>query len=373
MYGLGRRLPWVQWAFPTAPGGKGWFDCDFPVFEAGTEYGRIDEAVRAVHAMLGQIEDSGINASRILVGGFGPGAALALLAGRTYGKELAGMAMLCGWYMRPRVRSTEAGSRTPVLLCHGEEDDDVLFELFSEARARLSQSSVELNCHSYPGLRHAECAKAQTVLAAPKNFITFRLPTLTPAPPVPRSRAAGENENNEVEVPRCKLDDKVPACAAALDREDEQLLKGLAEQMVGELGPEEAAARVAGLMGGLGDIGVNEEGGLTIEDDGTSTSTALAAQLVDAAEAAQREATKCSVTSLEERGGALEVVLSLEGVSSLAEADLAVGTSQVELQLPGARKPFVVRLPKPVVADGEQKARFSKKSGLLKLTLMLVN
>ena len=168
------RIPWVQWAFPTAPEGT-WFAYELPVIDAATEFKRVDEAVRAVHVMLAQIEAEGIKAERILLGGFGPGAALALLAGRLYPKTLAGISVLSGWYMRPRLPSSKLGAMTPVLLCHGEEDDDVPFELHTEASARLRSDSANVSSYSHARLGNRACATEQTVLAAPKNFITDRL------------------------------------------------------------------------------------------------------------------------------------------------------------------------------------------------------
>ena len=338
MYGLGVRLPWVQWAFPTAPAGA-WFDFEFPVMEAKTEFRRVDDAVRAVHGMLNQIEADGIKASRIVIGGFGPGAALALLAGRTYPRTLAGIAVMSGWYMRPRVPSNELGIKTPVLLCHGEDDDEVPCELHSEACARVRRDGTELSSHSYAGLGHHACATEQTVLAAPKNFIRDRLRTQTPAPPLARAARAAAAPNGPKGY---ALDDDEDWCK--LDEEDRAAIRGLAE---------------AAFEANAGDV-----------DD---PSKAEAESLVGACEAAQREATSCTLVSLLEHEGTLRLVIALEGVSSLGEASLSVGAAQLELQLHGAPKPFVVPLPKAVDPSAAELARFSKKSGQLKLTLKLAS
>ena len=332
MYGLGTRLPWVTWAFPDAKGGK-WFDYELPVLEPSTEFARMDEAVRTVHGMLTQIEDGGIPASRILLGGFGPGAALALLAARTYPRTLAGAACLAGWYLRPRVASSEAGLRTPVLACHGEDDDDVPFELYTDACARLRRDGVSLSCFGYAGMGHRACAEQQTVLAAPKNFITDKLRTLTPAAPRPAGAPRPPAScGAEADVPQCKLD-------AAEHKAVEEFAEALSRL------PDEQFAQ--------------------------HESRHLATSLLDAADAAQREATACRLVSLDETAdGGVHVVLAVDGVSSLADADLHVGAEQLELQLPGAKKPFVLRFPFAVDADvGAEHAKFVRKTGQLKLTL----
>jgi len=329
MSGLRLRLPWVQWAFPTAKDGE-WFAHELPVIEAATEFAGIDDAVATVHAMLRQVEEGGIQPARILLGGFGPGAALALLAGRTYLHRLAGIVGLSGWYMRPRNPSTAEGLCTPVLLCHGEDDDEVPVELFAEACARLERDGVELSRFSYAGLGHHACATELTVLAAPKNFITMHLPTLTPAPPRPRGEPRPSARESHGDVPRCKLDEG-----------DEMALEALAEELM--RAPEQSHA-----------------------DDPLR---APARDLVASAEAAQREATACQLVELTEDEGALRVRLALDGVSSLAEAELHVSTGTLQLRLPGARKPFVLPLPRTIDPGGADKARFVKKSGMLTLTL----
>jgi predicted esterase len=382
MSGLGRRLPWVQWAFPTARSGN-WFDYELPIIEASTEYRRVDDAVHTVHAMLAQIVESGIKPSRIVLGGHGPGAALALLAGRTYQHTLAGIAGLSGWYMRPRQKSSEYGVRTPVLLCHGEDDDDVPVELHSEACGRLRRDGVELSSYKYAGLGHKACARELTVLAAPKNFITDRLRTLTPAPALSalerRGVAAalggdggvaaalggggggddGGGDIGSAEAVRAEYERlNAAGCSPqepkapwrALDEASAAEMTRLAEHIVG------------GLAEHLGEtIDPNME-----EDP----SRALAERLVDAAETAQRDVTACRLVSMELEGGTLlQVVLALDGVSSLAEADLSIGATGLELLLPGARAPFALPFPRRVDTDGADMAKFSAKTGRLKLTL----
>ena len=299
MSGLGLRLPWVRWSFPTAPEGRG-FAYEFPVLEARVEQAGLDAAVSSVHAMIREIEATGIPPSRILLGGFGPGAALALLAGRLYPHSLAGIAAISGWYLRPREPSSE--TRAPVLLCHGVEDDDVDISMHDQAISWLKRDGFEVSHFRYDGLGHRACAEELTVLAAPKNFITAQLPTLTPAPAAPRGRIPPMPSG---EVPRCKLDQP---------------------------------------------------------RDEPATSAAPSARL----------------ESMDEEDGALVVVLALEGVSSLAEAELSMSDTQLELQLPShtgdgrdRRPPLIVRFPRTVDSAASDAAKFNRKTGMLRLRLAL--
>ena len=102
------RMPWVEFTFPDAP--EGWFDVAFPVREAPADAApQLDSRVAKLHAELANLEATrGIPASRVVLGGCGPGAALALLAGRTYGKQLAGIACIGGWLLRPNDAASSA-------------------------------------------------------------------------------------------------------------------------------------------------------------------------------------------------------------------------------------------------------------------------
>ena len=115
-------MPWIEFACPEADR-RNWFGVDLPVInDSAVDGAELDAAIAHVHSELDAIQHKGIAASRIVLGGYGPGAALALLAGRTYGHDLAGIACMGGWLLRPNRPSSSA--RSPILLGHGEEDDD---------------------------------------------------------------------------------------------------------------------------------------------------------------------------------------------------------------------------------------------------------
>ena len=184
------RMPWIEFACPEADR-RNWFGVDLPVInDSAVDGAELDAAIAHVHSELDAIQYKGIAASRIMLGGYGPGAALALLAGRTYGHDLAGIACMGGWLLRPNHPSSSA--RSPILLGHGEEDDDVPFELYRFACSWLTAEGYDLECQQYTGLGHRETAEAPTALAAPKNFITNRLPPILDAATLAeRERAAG--------------------------------------------------------------------------------------------------------------------------------------------------------------------------------------
>ena len=75
------RMPWVEFSFPKAPR-HNWFGVDLPILSPGAEDAELlATAVAEVHAHIAQLEQRGIAPSRVVLGGYGAGAALALLAG----------------------------------------------------------------------------------------------------------------------------------------------------------------------------------------------------------------------------------------------------------------------------------------------------
>jgi predicted esterase len=338
---LGLRLPWAAWAFPDAPSKEGWFPrLELPVMDAQVPPG-TDDAVAAVHSMLSRAEANGIMPSRIVLGGFGPGAALALLAGRTYRKRLAGIAVISGWYMRPQELSSEASSGMPVLLCHGEEDDDVLFELYEEATRRLKRERFEVTAHSYPNLAHRDCATELTVLAAPKNFITACLPTLTPAASLTHaSRGAAASKTAEPRAGGGPACGRTPEPCTLDEAELDRIAHSAAEMLVGASEQAEREANVAGRLVQLDELPPADEGG-----GGGGGSGGV---------------------------GSLQALISLNGVTSMAEVALSVGSTQLELEVDGVA-PLYVPLPKPVDVDAATVAKYNKKTGLLKVTLRLAS
>ena len=98
--------------------------------------GRVDEegikkARNTIHQMIASEEKSGIAANRIVLGGFSQGGALALFAGLTYPKPIAGIIALSCWLPKhDQVIQQLNNKDIPVLQCHGDSDP-IVSENFS--------------------------------------------------------------------------------------------------------------------------------------------------------------------------------------------------------------------------------------------------
>ena len=318
------RMPWIEFACPEADR-RNWFGVDLPVInDSAVDGAELDAAIAHVHSELDAIQYKGIAASRIMLGGYGPGAALALLAGRTYGHDLAGIACMGGWLLRPNHPSSSA--RSPILLGHGEEDDDVPFELYRFACSWLTAEGYDLECQQYTGLGHRETAEAPTALAAPKNFITNRLPPILDAATLAeRERAARERK-----------------------AERERALLGSVDYSSVRAQLDSSAAKAV-------------EG--SHDDEGDSTAAVPIGGDV---------LLRCVSIEEDDDMSELRVVLELGGVKSMAELELSVGSMQVELRRAGsASAPLTIPLPKLIDPGAVEAAKFSKKTGQLRMSLRL--
>lgn len=84
----------------------------------------IEVAKNYVHRLIDEEISNGVPPSRILVGGFSMGAALALYAGLTYKQKIGGIVSLSGFLLQ-RTKlpgSHTANLTTPVFLGHGTYD-----------------------------------------------------------------------------------------------------------------------------------------------------------------------------------------------------------------------------------------------------------
>merc|ERR1712196_353664 len=82
--------------------------------------------------MLADIESKGVPAEAIVLGGFSQGGTISLAAGLSYPKTLGGIISISGWCAnRANVTGwmSEAGKSTPTLMCCGNGDPVVGFDI----------------------------------------------------------------------------------------------------------------------------------------------------------------------------------------------------------------------------------------------------
>jgi predicted esterase len=130
----------------------GWFDLyDWPIGISAKDdrEGKL-AAVQLIDETVERLEkDMGIHPSRVVVGGFSQGGAVALLAAyrRRQGKvPLAGCVCLSGWLTLKDDLSVseEVAKATPLFWGHGQWDDKVLFEQQAHGVEKLRDLGVDV-------------------------------------------------------------------------------------------------------------------------------------------------------------------------------------------------------------------------------------
>lgn len=152
---------------------SGWFDLyDWPI-GIGAKDDRAGKlaAVQQIETTVEELErDLGIPPSRVVVGGFSQGGAVALLAAyhrRGRGSTpFAGCVCLSGWLtLKDELTVTpEAARATPLFWGHGQWDDKVLFEQQAHGVAELRDRGVDVTDASYP-MGHASHPKEVEAMA----------------------------------------------------------------------------------------------------------------------------------------------------------------------------------------------------------------
>lgn len=182
---LADELPWVEWYFPDAPNrpitnydgqvARGWFDMLEGRVTETMETPGLEDSVASVHSMLRQAEASGIPASRILLGGMSQGGVLAMKAGLSYERPLAGIAAFSAWVPSSLPQGIRH-PRTPLLIGCGDRDEVVPIEICRRGIELLTRAGcVHISKKQYPGLAHTWASYEREDA---KNFIASALPRI---------------------------------------------------------------------------------------------------------------------------------------------------------------------------------------------------
>ncbi|KAI0004975.1 Phospholipase/carboxylesterase [Russula compacta] len=137
-------LSHVKWILPHAPSISvtanfgmqmpAWFDIRSFDFESPEDESGMLRTVSSVNQLVSAEVDSGIDAGRIVIGGFSQGAAMSLLTGLTTERKLAGVVSLSGWLvLRNKVKamSSARASSLPIFWGHGTADPLITFKMGS--------------------------------------------------------------------------------------------------------------------------------------------------------------------------------------------------------------------------------------------------
>jgi len=161
---IAHQLPWVEWYFPDAPKKpvtnyngsveRCWFDqLEGQVTESMATPG-LETSVSRVHALLRQAEAHGFPSNRILLGGMSQGGVLAMTAGLSYDKPLAGIMATSAW-VPPGLPAFIRQPSTPLMIGNGDRDGVVPVSMFQNSVRKLKKAGCSrISTKIYPGLDH---------------------------------------------------------------------------------------------------------------------------------------------------------------------------------------------------------------------------
>eukprot|EP00916_Digyalum_oweni_P011423 GHVL01019022.1.p2 GENE.GHVL01019022.1~~GHVL01019022.1.p2 ORF type:complete len:166 (-),score=29.85 GHVL01019022.1:1726-2223(-) len=137
---------------------RSWFYVtDLPVLPTSKEFpDDLKKAIKLAHSFIEE-EEKNTPSDKIVIGGFSQGGALALLAGLSYPKKLAGIVSFSGWLMLrqefPQFVS-DANKMTPILIAHGTIDSKVDYSNMKVAIDTLPKS-IPVTAKHYQGMDHS--------------------------------------------------------------------------------------------------------------------------------------------------------------------------------------------------------------------------
>ncbi|NPA72195.1 MAG: alpha/beta hydrolase fold domain-containing protein [Gammaproteobacteria bacterium] len=163
----------VRFIFPHAPeqavtinGGmvmRSWYDIRTPDFLSDVDEQGIRTSCRQIEVLINTQVEQGIAADRIVLAGFSQGGLIALHAGLTYEKSLAGIMALSTYC--PLVEDFKQNKRVSILMTHGTFDNVIPLAVGEHSAQQLTQQGYSLEWRAYP-MEHQVCAEEIADIAA---------------------------------------------------------------------------------------------------------------------------------------------------------------------------------------------------------------
>lgn len=161
--------PAVRFIFPHAPtipvsinGGMvmpAWYDILEMDVQRRVDEEQLRQSARQVQELVERETGRGIESQRIVIAGFSQGGAVALEAGLTFERRLAGILSLSSYFpTADSIRPSEANRGLPVRICHGTLDPMVTQSLGRRSADRLIAMGYPVEYSTYT-MAHAVCAE----------------------------------------------------------------------------------------------------------------------------------------------------------------------------------------------------------------------
>ncbi|MFC4701203.1 alpha/beta hydrolase [Glaciecola siphonariae] len=159
----------VKFIFPHAPirpvtinNGmemRAWYDIKSMDMESRADVAGVIESSNLVKALVEAEIEAGIAPNKICLVGFSQGGVIALHLGTRFDKPLAGIVALSTYMSAAHTLSAEkheANQHTPILFCHGQQDEVVPLFLGRSAYQTLKENSYTVDWKEYI-MQHNVC------------------------------------------------------------------------------------------------------------------------------------------------------------------------------------------------------------------------
>jgi len=159
----------VKFIFPHAPvrpvtinnGMKmrAWYDIKSMDMESRADLEGVVESSNAVKRLIDNEITNGIAANKIILIGFSQGGVIAYHLGTRFEQSLAGIVGLSTYMCNPQSlaqQKHEANQHTPILVCHGMQDEVVPMNLGKVAFASLQNNGYQASWKEY-AMQHNVC------------------------------------------------------------------------------------------------------------------------------------------------------------------------------------------------------------------------
>lgn len=163
------NLDSTRHVFPNAPvipvslnGGmpmRAWFDVQHLEDASGINLLQTQASCQAIHKLIDEQIESGINSENIFLIGFSQGGSVAIAAGLSYPQQLAGIAGLSTFFPNPKtipLQFSHANKPGKMFLAHGTADEVLTYKLGQETNKNLQQQGYQTSWHSY-NMGHEIC------------------------------------------------------------------------------------------------------------------------------------------------------------------------------------------------------------------------
>jgi len=147
---------------------RAWYDLAGLTRSDGQDEGGIRASAKLIDQLIDGQVSAGVPRGRIALAGFSQGGAIALHAGLRQVEALAGIMALSTYVpLEASVQGelTSAGRRTPVLMCHGRQDQVLAVDMGAHSRDLLRSLGVAVEWHEY-SMGHAVCPEEIGVISA---------------------------------------------------------------------------------------------------------------------------------------------------------------------------------------------------------------